>query len=305
LYVQLHFVTVDVFADEQFGGNPVAVVLNADGMNTKQMQSIATEFNLSETTFVFPPANNKNTAKVRIFTPRAEMPFAGHPNIGTAFVLAQVGESYGKLIADDDVTFEEIAGLVRIDFLKSGRSVIGARLAAPQPLAVGEIFPAEAIAECCGMAAGDILTATHAPSLASCGTPFVIAEVKSREALAAALPRSDAFAHHLPAEKAVGVMLYVQSPANHADIQCRMFAPLFGVAEDPATGSAAVALIGLLASLDPQPDATVEKIFAQGFEMGRPSLLHASADKAAGKVTATYVGGNCVPVMHGIVELNV
>ncbi len=90
--MQLHFVTVDVFADEQFGGNPLAVVLNAEGLTAKQMQSIAAEFNLSETTFVFPPVDNKNTAKVRIFTPRAEMPFAGHPNIGTAFVLAQVGE---------------------------------------------------------------------------------------------------------------------------------------------------------------------------------------------------------------------
>ena len=153
------------------------------------MQSIAAEFNLSETTFVFPPVNNRNTAKVRIFTPRAEMPFAGHPNIGTAFVLAQVGETYGKLIADDDVTFEEIAGLVRIDFLKEGRSVIGARLAAPQPLSVGETFSAEAIADCCGIGAGDIVTEMHAPSLVSCGTPFVIAELKSRDALAAASPR--------------------------------------------------------------------------------------------------------------------
>jgi trans-2,3-dihydro-3-hydroxyanthranilate isomerase len=303
-FMQLHFVTVDVFADDQFGGNPLAVVLNAEGLTAKQMQSIAAEFNLSETTFVFPPANNKNTAKVRIFTPRAEMPFAGHPNVGTAFVLAQVGESYGKLIADDDVTFEEVAGLVRIDYLKEGRSVVGARLAAPQPLSVGETFSAEAIADCCGIAASDVVTEKHAPSLVSCGTPFVIVEVASRDALAAASPRSEAFARHLPGEKAVGIMLYVQSSANGADVQCRMFAPLFGVSEDPATGSAAVALIGLLASLDARADGTVERVFAQGFEMGRPSLLHASAEKAAGKVTATYVGGKCVPVMHGIVELN-
>ena len=302
--MQLHFVTVDVFADDQFGGNPLAVVVNAEGLNTKQMQSIAAEFNLSETTFVFPPVNNRNTAKVRIFTPRAEIPFAGHPNIGTAFVLAQVGETYGKLIADDDVTFEEIAGLVRIDFLKEGRSVIGARLVAPQPLSVGEIFSAEAIADCCGIGAGDIVTEMHAPSLVSCGTPFVIAELRSRDALAAASPQGEAFARRLPGQKAVGIMLYVQSSANGADVQCRMFAPLFGVAEDPATGSAAVALIGLLASLEVRTDGAVEKVFAQGFEMGRPSLLHASADKAAGNVTATYVGGRCVPVMHGIVELN-
>ena len=302
--MQLHFVTVDVFANDQFGGNPLAVVLNAEGLNTKQMQSIAAEFNLSETTFVFPPDDNKNTAKVRIFTPRAEMPFAGHPNVGTAFVLAQVGETYGKLIADDDVTFEELAGLVRIDFLKEGRSVVGARLAAPQPLVVGEAFSTDAIAACCGLAASDIETAKHAPCLVSCGTPFVIAQVKSRDILAVASPRSDAFACHLPGEKAVGVMTYVDARANDADLQCRMFAPLFGVSEDPATGSAAVALIGLLASLDPRRDGAVTKVLAQGFAMGRPSLLHASAEKAGGKVAATYVGGKCVPVMHGIIELN-
>jgi len=302
--MQLHFVTVDVFASDQFGGNPVAVVLNAQGLDARQMQAIAMEFNLSETTFVFPPQDNENTANVRIFTPRAEMPFAGHPNIGTAFVLAQVGESYGKLIADDDVTFEELAGLVHIDFLKQGRSVVGARLAAPQPFSAGETFSAETIAECCGMAPDDIVTVGHAPCLVSCGTPFVVAEVASREVLASASPRSEAFARRLPGEKAVGVMLYVQASANAADVQCRMFAPLFGVSEDPATGSAAVALVGLLASLDPRSDGTIEKIFAQGFEMGRPSLLYASAYKAAGSVTATYVGGKCVPVMHGIVELN-
>jgi trans-2,3-dihydro-3-hydroxyanthranilate isomerase len=302
--MQLHFVTVDVFADTQFGGNPLAVVLNADGLTASQMQSIANEFNLAETTFVLPPENAAHTARVRIFTPRAEMPFAGHPNVGTAFVLAQVGESYGRLIAGDEVTFEEKAGLVRIDFIKERASVVGARLAAPQPFALGESISPEIVAETCGIAVRDIETAHHGPCLASCGATFVMAELKSRDALAAARPHTDAFARHLPIDRATGVHLYVPAAANDADIQCRMFAPLHGVYEDPATGSAAVALIGLLARLDPKTDLTLNKVFAQGVEMGRPSRLEAMAQKSAGVVTATYVGGKCVPVMHGIVEMN-
>ncbi|MGZ3410279.1 MAG: PhzF family phenazine biosynthesis protein [Xanthobacteraceae bacterium] len=302
--MQLHFVTVDVFTSQLFGGNPLAVVLNADGLSAAQMQSIANEFNLAETTFVMPAKDAANTAHVRIFTPRAEMPFAGHPNVGTAFVLAQVGESYGKLIADDDVTFEEKAGLVRIEFIKHGKSVVGARLAAPQPLTIGEKVSPAIVAEACGITVSDIETVRHAPCVASCGAAFVMAELKTLAALAAAKPRTDAFARDLPIERATGIHLYVTSGIAGADIQCRMFAPLHGVHEDPATGSAAVALIGLLASLDTKPDLTLNKTLLQGVEMGRPSRLEATAQKSAGVVTATYVGGNCVPVMHGMIELD-
>ena len=302
--MQLHFVTVDVFADKLFGGNPLAVVLNAQGLETAQMQAIANEFNLAETTFVLPPQDAAHTAQVRIFTPKAEMPFAGHPNVGTAFVLAQVGESYGKLIADDEVTFEEKAGLVRIEFLKTRKSVTGARLAAPQPFAIGETIAPELVAEAVGISVRDIETTRHAPCVASCGAAFVMAELKNRAALATARPRTEVYERDLPITRATGIHLYVQEKVNDADIQCRMFAPLHGVYEDPATGSAAVALIGLLASLHPAKDVKLENSFAQGIEMGRPSRLEAIAQKSAGVVTATYVGGRCVPVMHGIVELD-
>jgi trans-2,3-dihydro-3-hydroxyanthranilate isomerase len=301
--MQLHFVTVDVFADQLFGGNPLAVVLNADGLSTPRMQQIATEFNLSETTFVLPPKDTAHTAQVRIFTPRAEMPFAGHPNVGTAFVLAQVGESYGKFITEDHVTFEEQAGLVRLTFRKRGKSVVGARLAAPQPFSRGETISPAAVAAACGIADGDIETARHAPCIASCGAAFVFAELKSLAALAAAAPRLDAFAKAVPAGHATGIHLYVTSGIDGADIQCRMFAPLFGVPEDPATGSAAVALVGLLASLSPTRDIVLEQTILQGIEMGRPSRLDACAEKA-GDVITTYVGGDCVPVMHGMIELD-
>src|ERR1700710_2019702 len=135
--MRLQFETVDVFASDRFSGNPLAVVLNAEGLSTQQMQSIAAEFNLAETTFVLPPRDSAHTAEVRIFTPRGEMPFAGHPNIGTAFVLARAGATYGRPIDGDRVIFEEKAGLVPIAVLKDGATVMGAKLASPQLLNVG------------------------------------------------------------------------------------------------------------------------------------------------------------------------
>src|ERR1700755_1032806 len=136
--MQLDFVTVDVFSERRFGGNPLAVVPDARGLTSEQMQAIAAEFNLAETTFVLPPQEPAHTAEVRIFTPRHEMPFAGHPNVGTAFVLGRAGVGYGKAVAGDGVVFEEKAGLVPITLLKDGPAVVGARLASPQLLEVGE-----------------------------------------------------------------------------------------------------------------------------------------------------------------------
>src|SRR5882757_5764255 len=126
------FITVDVFTDRKFGGNPLAVIPDARGLSTEQMQSIAAEFNLAETTFVLPPEDPAHTAHVRIFTPKAEMPFAGHPNVGTAFVLARLGECHGRRITGDRLVFEEKAGLVPLDLTREQGAVVAARLAAPQ-----------------------------------------------------------------------------------------------------------------------------------------------------------------------------
>src|SRR4030081_377170 len=181
--MRLQFATVDVFTSDQFSGNPLAVVLNAEGLSTQQMQSIAAEFNLAETTFVLPPRDSAHTAEVRIFTPRAEMPFAGHPNVGTAFVLARAGTSYGRAVAGDRVIFEEKAGLVPITLLKDGATVVGARLASPQPLTVGAEIAVELIASACGISIDDIETKNHRPCIASCGAAFILAELKGRTAL--------------------------------------------------------------------------------------------------------------------------
>ncbi len=301
--MQLEFFTVDVFTDRQFGGNPLAVFPDARRLSAPQMQAIATEFNLAETTFVLPPQAPGHTAQVRIFTPRAEMPFAGHPNVGTAFALARLGQCHGRPIVGETLVFEEIAGLVRMALLKQGSAIVGARLAAPQPLVVGDTLSSEAVAEACSLNPADIETRHHQPCIASCGAPFVMAELKSREALAAAQPRTDIFARHLPRDRVNGLHLYVRTGRDGVDIQARMFAPAHGIAEDPATGSANVALIGLLAALAPEPDLRLAKKIAQGVDMGRPSLLEASAEKRQGKVTATFIGGTCVAVMQGVLDL--
>jgi trans-2,3-dihydro-3-hydroxyanthranilate isomerase len=298
--MKLDFITVDVFTDRQFGGNPLAVVPDARGLTSGQMQAIAAEFNLSETTFVLPPQDAANTAQVRIFTPRAELPFAGHPNVGTAFVLAGATASAARPVTGDTMIFEEKAGLVRIQLLRDRSAVTGARLAAPQALSIGENVASEIVASACSIAPADIDTRAHQPCVASCGLSLIFAAVTSRGVLAAARPRSEIFAQH---ELATGIHLYVEAASPVADIEARMFAPRFGVIEDPATGSANVALIALLATLRAEPDLRLERRISQGVDMGRPSLLIASAEKRAGKVIAAHIGGSCVPVMSGVITL--
>jgi trans-2,3-dihydro-3-hydroxyanthranilate isomerase len=267
------------------------------------MQAIAAEFNLAETTFVLPPKDPAHTAEVRIFTPRYEMPFAGHPNVGTAFALARAGQSYGRTIDGERVVFEEKAGLVPITILKDGPTVTGARLASPQPLAIGAEVPTELIAAACSLSVDDIETRHHRPCIASCGAPFILAELKTREKLGAARGRPEVFEREVAKLPVTSLFIYTQVSESDLDIRARMFAPHHGIPEDPATGSANVALVGLLAHLRPERDLRISKRIAQGVEMGRPSLLQAEAVKEDGIVTATMIGGRCVPVMSGRINL--
>ncbi|HTT78776.1 MAG TPA: PhzF family phenazine biosynthesis protein [Stellaceae bacterium] len=296
--MQLEFLTVDVFTDRRFGGNPLAVIPRADGLTPAEMQAIAGEFNLSETTFVLPPRDLAHTAEVRIFTPKFELPFAGHPNVGTAFVVGRQGKRRDRLV------FEEKAGLVPLDLLDEAGVVVGARLSAPQPLQRGEddVY-GDTVAAACGLEIDDIETRHHVPCIAGCGTAFVFAEVKSREALARARPRPDVFAKHFPVAGATGIHLYLRDGTDGIDIRARMFAPLYGVVEDPATGSANVALAGFLASLRSEDDLDLRLRIAQGVEMGRPSLMDAEADKRGGRVVETRIGGRCVAVMQGTLDV--
>jgi trans-2,3-dihydro-3-hydroxyanthranilate isomerase len=300
--MQIPFVTVDVFTDRKFGGNPLAVVPDATALTGVQMQAIAGEFNLAETTFVLPPQDPTHTAQVRIFTPRAELPFAGHPNIGTAYVLASEGGRQGRALTEPMI-FEEKAGLVRMSLLKEGASIVGARLAPPQALVRGEDIEMEIIAAACSLEPTDIETADHRPCIASCGIPFAFAGLKTRAALSAARPRVDLFAKHLSADRVTGVLLYVKDQSGGFGVQARMFGPLVGIPEDAASGSANVALAGLLASLRAEPDLSLKFRIGQGVDMGRPSLLEASAEKRGGKIIGMSIGGRCVPMMRGTLEV--
>ena len=226
--MQIPFVTVDVFTDRKFGGNPLAVIPDGRGLTGAQMQAIAGEFNLAETTFVLPPQDPAHTAEVRIFTPRAELPFAGHPNIGTAYVLAVEANRAGRALAEP-LVFEEMAGLVRLSLLKEGASLIGARLTPPQSLTRGDDLDAEIIAAACSLGVSDIETANHPPCILSCGLPLAFVELKTRAALAAARPRTDVFTKHLPTDRLIGILLYVHDRRDGFDLQARMFGPLVGV----------------------------------------------------------------------------
>ena len=296
------FVTVDVFTTERFGGNPLAVFPDARGLTSEQMQALAMEFNLSETTFVLPPDDPQHHAKVRIFTPRAELPFAGHPNVGTGYVLATRDAN-----PPEHYVFEEIAGLVRVHVLRAGNTINGARISAPRALSIDIGIPVEVIAACAGLTEHDIATNAHDPLVASVGTPFVLAEVASVAALSRATPDVGAFraaAEQFPeVASRFSLLLYAWRDGGAMRLATRMFAPLGGIMEDPATGSANAALAALLTSLAPGESGDLTYEILQGVEMGRPSQIIASARKTAeGPVLAT-VEGSCVPVMRGQVEL--
>jgi trans-2,3-dihydro-3-hydroxyanthranilate isomerase len=297
------YVTVGVFTSQRFGGNPLAVFPEATGLTDGEMQAIAAEFNLSETTFVFPPANPQHHARVRIFTPKSEIPFAGHPNVGTGFVLARMEDN-----PPEHYTFEEEAGLVRVHILRDEtRTIRGAHVSAPQALSLGIAVPTDLVARCTGLAESDISTELHYPVVASVGTPFVIAEVASVEALARARPDLGAFragaSEIAELAERFNLHLYTRSSDDLLHLRARMFAPLQGILEDPATGSANAALAALLTSLAPGENVDLHFEIEQGIEMGRPSQIIASARKTAeGPVTAT-VAGDCVPMMRGTLEV--
>jgi trans-2,3-dihydro-3-hydroxyanthranilate isomerase len=299
--MQRRYITVDVFTDRAFGGNPLAVVLDAGGLSTAQMQAMACEFNYSETTFVLPPRDSAHDARVRIFTVRSEIPFAGHPNVGTAFVLAtQAARPPARLV------FEEKAGLVPVEVLAEEGRIVGAELTAPQPLRRLTQFNAEQVVACALLSPAEIRTDRHSPGIVSVGLPFLVAELASRDALRRARPDPAAFARTFPCDGCDAVYLYTRDvpPAESCDLQARMFHPgSSGLSEDPATGSATVAAAALLADLAGERDGEFKLRIGQGFDMGRPSLLLTRVRKANGAVTSAHVGGRCVQIMEGTFRL--
>jgi trans-2,3-dihydro-3-hydroxyanthranilate isomerase len=299
--VKFRFYTCDVFTRDRFGGNQLAVLPSADGLSSRQMQQIAREFNYSETTFVF-PAEQGNTRKVRIFTPAREVPFAGHPNIGTAFVLATIKE-FGDVQGALTVIFEEKAGLVPVTVSTNETGALWCELTAPQGLTLGETVNAELAASALSLQTADIALGVHPPQAAGVGLPFLVVELRNRDALERASFNLNVLGGLEEKGLPPDILLYTHSSGD-IDIRARMFAPLDGVPEDPATGSANCALAALLSHCDPAETGDYNWRIAQGVEMGRPSILNARTQKRGGVVTATMIGGDCVMVSDGTITLD-
>lgn len=298
---RFHYFVVDVFTRNRFGGNPLAVVTSAAGLSDAEMQLIAREFNFSETTFVLPAQSPGNTARVRIFNRTQEMPFAGHPNVGTAWVFSRLLAGAGAV---ERLRFEEIAGLVDVRLLHQGEVCTGAAITAPQGLQLGSTIDPAIVAACIQLPPGNVRIDRHAPVEVSVGFPFVIVEVDP-EALDRAEPDLAAFRHAVSqglgqlSPTRFSLFLYARADASGRQLRARMFSPLTGTVEDPATGSASAALAAFLAAREDLADGESSFVIEQGVKMGRPSEIRLDVTRSAGVVVAVSIAGQVVPVMEG------
>lgn len=298
------YVTADVFTDRRFGGNQLAVFPDARHIPPEQMLDITREFNFSETTFVLPPEDPRHTRRVRIFTPEREMPFAGHPTVGTAHVLAHLGEV--RLMGPTTrIVFEEGVGPVPVTIRAEGGHPAFAQLSVAKLPETGPTPPPPvALAEILSLAPADILQNVYAPGGVSCGLPFLFVPLVDRHAVARARVRLDAWERLLGDYWTREIFVFALDPERDgSDIRARMFAPGLNVTEDPATGSACAALGGYLGMRSAQADGTLRWVVEQGFEMGRPSILEVETDKAAGQITGVRVGGSSVVVCEGTMTI--
>ncbi len=293
---------VDVFTTRRFAGNPVAVIRDAKGLSGTQMQSIAQEFGFSETTFILPPGNGATSATVRIFTPFDEIPFAGHPNIGTAFVAA-TQETVAE-IQGDQLVFDELGGPVSVVLQREQGRVIGARITAPQTLEVLGECDTAMMASCLGLAEEQVLSQRFRPCVASVGLPFAFAELAGLEALGAIDPSVSAFkAARARGPQtvdgfAISAFVVTSESGSNFNVRARVISPLGHPPEDPATGSAAGALTSLLAASG--TGEVCRAIIEQGVEMGRPSLIEVEIPASG---AGAEISGRCVPVSSGVLYL--
>ena len=287
------YFTLDVFTTQRFAGNPLAVVLESGGLETAAMQAMAREFNLPETVFVYPPDDPKHRARLRIFTPGREIPFAGHPTVGTAVLLAHLdgGE------AAREIVLEEQVGLVACK-VQPGRSGGSASFAIPKlPERVGTAPDLNKLAASLSLAPADIGT----PERWNAGNSFTFVPVKGLDAIARARPDMGRWGDVHGPNDPQGVFLFCTevAQAGHS-FHARMFAPGMGVLEDPATGSAAAAFAGtLVAGLS---DGEHAFMIEQGYEMSRPSLINLSLSIRGGALVGATVGGDAVLVSEGTIE---
>ena len=293
------FYTADVFTDTLFGGNQLGILPDARGLSTEQMLAITREFNYSESTFVFPPDDPTHTRRVRIFTPGGEVPFAGHPTVGTAHVLAAIGE-IPLTGAETRIVLEENVGPVPVMIrARDGKPEFAQLSVAKLPEVSQPTVSRERLAAILSLEPNDILDGDFAPQMVSCGLPFLIVPVTDRKALARSRLRLEPWEESLQGTPSEMVMLFAADPERPgSDMRARMYGPAVSIVEDPATGSACACLAGYLAARTPR-DGTLRWVVEQGFEMGRPSILETEADKKDGVITAVRVGGQTVLVSKG------
>jgi len=298
------FYTADVFTDQIFGGNQLAVFPDARGLSTEQMQQITREFNLSETVFVFPPQQPQHTRQLRIFTPGMEIPFAGHPTIGTAYILAAIGAIAleGETTA---IVFEERVGAVGVSIrARDGRPVFAQLSAAKLPEFGPPAPPNPMIAALLSLDVDDVLSGADAPQAISCGVPFLFIPLRDRRALQRIRLDRAQWEQHFASFWAPHIYVFTyDAELAESQLRARMFAPAMNIAEDPATGAAATALGGYLGVRDATRDGTRRWQVEQGFDMGRPSILEIQVDKQDGAITAVRVGGSAVLVSQGEMEM--
>ena len=297
------FQTLDVFTERKFTGNPLAVVVDGEGLSTDQMQTIAAEFNLAEATFVSPAENSENDASVRIFTPKSELPFAGHPTVGTAIVIAESLEGeggYSRL-----VKLEEQVGLVPVRVTKeAGKPAYAQFTNAKLPEERGGLPSIEAFAAATNVPAEQIGFDDHELRMFDVGPSFVHLPVKTIQAVQNAEPDLAAWRQAGFPPELVGIYLYTRGGEEEGTHwHARMFAPDQGIPEDPATGSAVAGFPGQLCASEALSDGTHKWTVEQGYEMGRPSQIYLEADVAGGAVTEIRVGGYALPVMEGMLNL--
>jgi len=307
----IRFITCDVFTTERFTGNQLAVVFGAEGLPTATLQAITREFNFAETTFVFAPEDPSHTRRVRIFTPELELPFAGHPTIGTAHVLVASGEVPAVGNEMTLVLGENVGPVpVRVT-LEQGVPVHAQLTTAQLPEERVEVTDVDALANVLSLSASDLVGGAHAPTGVSCGVAFQVIALNSVEAVERARLNTDAWDAVLKGTWASWPLVFAMSPEGDAgrdallpahvrgcDIRARVFVPGSTVPEDPATGSANACLAGYLAKRTPR-DGLLQWEVAQGVEMGRPSRLHIEAHKSGGVIDAVRVGGATVLVSEG------
>lgn len=295
--MRYRYYLADVFTDRAFGGNPLAVLPEAAGLNDAQMQLIAREFNLSETTFLHPPESAEAPPRLRIFTPQRELPFAGHPTVGSAVILATLAaEQYGSVPAE--IVFQEGVGPIEVAIESSDGRATRATLTTKGEI---ETRPCDcAIEDLAAMLSLEPADILEEPIGVSAGVPFLCIFLHDRDGLARSSLDLGLWRRHLAESWAASP--YLIAPGETSDYRVRMFAPLMGLVEDPATGGAAAALAGLLGARAEQADGSLAWSLEQGVEMGRPSRLDIEAVKQGGALAALRVGGGAVIVGDGWIE---